>query len=80
MWPKLGNTKLKKKVAPAGMGAMVCTVVFFWDLGLQKDVRQKTKMVVRRVKRSVRTWGVLTVDVSSDGKMTYQIIYVTEET
>ena len=55
MWPKLGNTKLKKKVAPAGMGAMVCTVVFFWDLGLQKDVRQKTKMVVRRVKRSVHT-------------------------
>ena len=31
------------------------------------------------VKRLVLTLGVLTVDVSADGKMTYQI-YVTEET
>ena len=53
----------------------------FWDLGLQKDVMEKTKMVVRRVKRSVLTLvGALTVDISADGKPAYQIIYVTEET
>ena len=63
------------------MGAMVCTVGLnmFGDLGFQKDVK-KTKMVVRRVKRSVLTLGVLTVDISADGKMIYQMIYVTEET
>ena len=82
LWSKLDNTKPKKKLALADMGAMVCTVGLnmFGDLGLQKDVMEKTKMVVRRVKRSVLTLGVLTVDVSADGKMTYQIIYVTEET
>ena len=83
LWSKLGNTKLKKKVALADMGAMVCTVGLdmFWDLGLQKDVMEKTKMVVRRVKRSVLTLvGALTVDISADGKTAYQMIYVTEET
>ena len=75
MWSKLGNTN--------DMGAMVCTVGLnmFGDLGLQKDVMEKTKMVVRRVKRSVLTLvGALTVDISADGKPAYQIIYVTEET
>ena len=54
LWSKLGNTKPKKKVALADMGAMVCTVGLdmFWDLGLQKYVMEKTKMVVRGVKRS----------------------------
>ena len=53
----------------------------FWDLGLQKYVMEKTKIVVRRVKRSVLTLvGALTVDISADGKTAYQIIYVTEET
>ena len=57
LWSKLGNTMPKKKVALADMGAMVCTVGLdmFWDLGLQKDVMEKTEMVVRRVKRSVLT-------------------------
>ena len=41
---------------------------------------EKTKLVVRGVKRSVLTLGVLTVHISADGKMTYQMIYVTEET
>ena len=50
-------------------------------LGLQKYVIEKTKIVVRRVKRSVLTLvGALTVDISADGKTAYQIIYVTEET
>ena len=72
MWSKLGNTN--------DMGAMVCTVGLnmFGDLGLQKDVMEKTKLVVRG--GSVLTFGVLTVDISADGKMTYQIIYVTEKT
>ena len=70
MWSKLGNTKPKKKIALADMGEMVCTVGLdmFWDLGLQKDVMEKTEMVVRRVKRSVLTlMGALTVDISADG-------------
>ena len=60
----------KKKLALADMRAMVCTVGLdmFWDLGLQKDVMEKTEMVVRRVKRSVLTlMGALTVDISADG-------------
>ena len=74
MWSKLGNTKPKKKVALADMGAMVCTVGLnmFGDLGLPRDVMEKTKMVVRGVKRSVLTLGVLTVDISADGKTAYQ--------
>ena len=52
----------------------------FGDLGLQKDVMEKNKMVVRGVKRSMLTLAVLTVDVSADGKITYQMIYITEET
>ena len=83
LWSKLGNTKPKKKIALADMGAMVCTVGLdmFWDLGLQKYVMEKTKIVVRRVKRSVLTLvGALTVDISADGRTPYQIIYVTEET
>ena len=70
MWSKLGNTKPKKKLALADMGAMVCTMGLniLGDFGLQKDVMEKTKMVVRRVKRSVLTLGVLTVDVSADGR------------
>ena len=69
MWSQLGNAKPKKKLALADMGAMVCTVGLdmFWDLGLQKDVMEKTEMVVRRVKRSVLTlMGALTVDISAD--------------
>ena len=56
------------KFALADMGAMVCTVGLnmFGDLGLHKDVMEKTKMVVRGVKRSVLTLGVLTVDISAD--------------
>ena len=74
MWSKLGNTN--------DMGAMVCTVGLnmFGDLGLQRDVMEKTKLVVRGVKRSVLTLWVLTLDISADGKITYQMIYVTEET
>ena len=69
LWSKLGNTKPKKKIALADMGAMVCTVGLdmFWDLGLQKDVMEKSEMVLRRVKRSVLTLGVSTVDISADG-------------
>ena len=70
LWSTLGNTKPKKKIALADMGAMVCTVGLdmFWDLGLQKDVMEKTEMVVRRVKTSVLTlMGALTVDISADG-------------
>ena len=83
LWSKLGNTMPKKKVALADMGAMVCIarLDMFWDLGLQKYVMEKTKIVVRRVKRSVLALvGALTVDISADGKTAYQIIYVTEET
>ena len=47
LWSKLGNTKPKKKVALADMGAMVCTagLDMCWDLGLQKYVMEKTKIV-----------------------------------
>ena len=53
MWSKLGNAKPKKKLAFADMGGMVCTMGLnmFGDLGLQKDVMEKTKMVVRGIKR-----------------------------
>ena len=49
-------------------------------LGIPEGCDEKTKMVVRRFKRSVLTLAVLTVDISADGKITYQIIYITEET
>ena len=73
LWSKLGNTKPKKKIALADMGAMVCTVGLnmFGDLGLQKDVMEKAQLVVKGVKRSVLTLGVLTVDISADVKITY---------
>ena len=35
--------------------------------------------MVRGVKRSVLTLWVLNVDISADGKMTYQMIYVTAD-
>ena len=53
LWSKLGNTKPKKEVALADMGAMVCTagLNMFGGSGLLKDVTAKTKMMVRAVKR-----------------------------
>ena len=41
---------------------------------------EKTKMVGRGVKRSLLTLAVLTVDISADGKITYQMIYIIKET
>ena len=57
LWSKLGNTKPKKEVALADMGAMVCTtgLNMFGDLRLQKDVMTKTKMVVRD--QCLHWWG-----------------------
>ena len=51
-----------------------------WGLGTPEGCDGKTKKGMRGVKRSVLTLGVLRVDISADGKMTYQMIYVTEET
>ena len=78
----MGKNKPQKEAALADMGEIVCTAGLNMrgDLGLQKDVLAKTKMVGRGVKRSLLTLAVLTVDISADGKITYQMIYIIKET
>ena len=72
-------SQIKKQFVWSKLGKLGLNM--FGDLGLQKDVMEKSKMVVRRVKRSVLTLvGALTADISADGKTAYQMIYVTEET
>ena len=53
----MGKNKPQKEAALADMGEIVCTAGLNMrgDLGLQKDVLAKTKMVGRGVKRSVLT-------------------------
>ena len=82
-WRQLGRSKPVGERGMADTGAQVCTAGLstIEAMGLQVNMLAKTRLVVRGVKGSRLTvLEAVAVEISAGGKISYQILYVTEET